>query len=140
MELQVVFDNFPKTTLPRASWLDQMTQCLSHLGIQSLVVFKFVSDDEMLDQNRTFLNHDTFTDILTFDLRDTLANEVNILISTDRVADNAQAFQVSFEKELFRVMCHGLLHVSGFGDKTDEESLEMRKREDELIDMFHVEP
>ena len=61
------------------------------------------------------------------------------MISRDRVADNASDFNVSFEHELFRVMCHGLLHVTGQGDKSESEAKAMRQREDELINMFHVE-
>ncbi len=140
MELQVVFENFPNTRSPEAHWKITFLKCAQHLGIDAVLVFRFVSDAEMLEHNRLYLAHDTLTDILTFDLRDAPSNEVNILISRDRVADNANDFNVSFEHELFRVMCHGLLHVTGQGDKSESEAQAMRQREDELINMFHVEP
>ena len=140
MELQVVFENFPNTRSPKPRWKVALSKCAQHLSIHAVLVFRFVSDAEMLEHNRAYLDHDTLTDILTFDLRDTPANEVNILISSDRVADNARDLNVSFEQELFRVMCHGLLHVTGQADKTDSEAKAMRLREDELINMFHVEP
>jgi probable rRNA maturation factor len=140
VELQVVFENFPNTRSPKAHWKAALSRCAQHLSIDAVLVFRFVSDAEMLEHNLLYLDHDTLTDILTFDLRDAPSNEVNILISRDRVADNASDFNVSFEHELFRVMCHGLLHVTGQGDKSESEAQAMRQREDELINMFHVEP
>lgn len=140
MELQVVFENFPNTSKGVALWVAKISECAQWLGLNGLISFKFVSDQEMLEHNQLFLNHDTLTDILTFDLRDTPAAEINILISADRVADNAREFKVSLETELFRVMSHGLLHASGFSDKSKEDQVIMREREDELINMFHVEP
>ncbi|MDA0379735.1 MAG: rRNA maturation RNase YbeY [Bacteroidetes bacterium] len=139
MELQVVFENFPNTSKGVTLWAAKISECAQWLELDGLICFKFVSDDEMLAQNQAYLKHDTLTDILTFDLRDTPAAEINVLISVDRVADNAQKFKVSFEIELFRVMSHGLLHASGLSDKSNEEQAIMRKREDELINMFHVE-
>ena len=118
----------------------KISECAQWLGLNGLISFKFVTDQEMLEHNQFFLNHDTLTDILTFDLRDTPAAEINILISADRVADNAREFKVSLERELFRVMSHGLLHASGVSDKSKEDQVIMRQREDELINMFHVEP
>jgi len=140
VELQVVFENFPNTRSTKARWKDALSKCAQHLNINAVLVFRFVNDAEMLDYNRAYLDHDTLTDILTFDLRQTPSNEVNILISSDRVAENARDFNVSFEHELFRVMCHGLLHVTGQADKSESEAKAMRQSEDELITMFHVEP
>ena len=70
-----------------------------------------------------------------------MGKQVNsdIYISTERVRDNAQDFDVSFETELRRVMCHGVLHLCGFNDKTDEEQALMTEKENEKMKMFHVE-
>jgi probable rRNA maturation factor len=140
VELQVVFENFPNTSKGIVVWVAKISECAQWLDLDGLISFKFVSDQEMLKHNQFFLNHNTLTDILTFDLRDTPVSEINILISVDRLVDNAQVFKVSFETELFRVMCHGLLHACGLSDKSKEEQAIMREREDQLINMFHVEP
>lgn len=89
----------------------------------------FVSDAYLLDLNETYLNHDTLTDIITFD--NSVGNILHgdIYISVDRVRDNATDFNVSFEEELHRVMIHGVLHLAGYKDKTDNEAEEMRSRE-----------
>tara|TARA_B100002049_G_C15803218_1_gene259752 strand:+ start:134 stop:553 length:420 start_codon:yes stop_codon:yes gene_type:complete len=97
-------------------------------------------DDEYLHEiNVKYLNHDDYTDIISFD--NALGNILHgdIFISTERVAENAEKFQVSFQKELKRVIAHGLLHFCGYKDKTDDEAQLMREKEDEKIKMFHVE-
>ncbi len=91
-------------------------------------------DDEFLHKlNVEYLNHDTLTDILSFDYR--VGNEINgeIFISIDRVADNARDFNVIFEKELHRVMIHGILHYCGYKDKSVSEEKLMRQKEDEAL-------
>ena len=100
----------------------------------------FCTDDYLLELNKDYLNHDTFTDIITFDYRDGSIISGDIFISTDRVQDNAKKFDVEFSNELRRVMIHGILHLAGFGDKSKEEKDIMRLKEDEKIKMFHVEP
>lgn len=100
--------------------------------------FVFCSDDFLLDINQKYLNHDTYTDIITFDYveEDRIIGE--IYISIDRVRDNAVAYKVSFLNELHRVMAHGLLHLCGYGDKTQDEQRLMRDLENQKIKMFHV--
>lgn len=90
----------------------------------------------MLENNIAFLDHDTYTDIITFD--DCVGSIINgsILISLDRVADNAEKFNKSFENELLRVIVHGTLHLCGYKDKTDEEAKVMRQKEDESLEML----
>lgn len=99
----------------------------------------FCDDDYLLNLNNDFLNHDTLTDIITFNYN--MGKQINsdIYISTERVRDNAQDFDVSFEIELRRVMCHGVLHLCGFNDKTNEEQALMTEKENEKMKMFHVE-
>lgn len=97
-------------------------------------------DDEYLHKiNVEYLNHDTLTDIISFDY--TVGNELNgdIFVSVERVEDNAKDFNVSFIEELKRVLAHGILHYCGYKDKSDSEAELMRSKEDEKIVMFHVE-
>ena len=103
------------------------------------VSYIFCDDDYLLDINQRFLNHDTFTDIISFD--DSLGNLLNgdIYISTERVSENAQEYNEDFETELKRVLIHGILHYCGYKDKSEEDSALMRKKESEKIKMFHVE-
>lgn len=95
--------------------------------------FVFCSDTFLLDINREFLNHDTLTDIITFDYN--LGKEVNgeVYISIDRIRENAVEYGVAFINELARVLVHGTLHLCGFRDKTDEEQKTMRGRENHYL-------
>jgi probable rRNA maturation factor len=91
----------------------------------------FCSDEYLLDINKTYLNHDYYTDIITFDnSEEDKTIESDIFISLDRVADNEQSLDVPRGTELIRVMAHGLLHLCGLKDKTDQEAQEMRKAEE----------
>ena len=94
----------------------------------------FVSDEYLLDLNKTYLNHDTLTDIITFDNSVGNILHSDIYISVDRVRDNALDFNVSFEEELHRVMIHGVLHLAGYKDKTNKEAEEMRSRENHYLE------
>ena len=93
----------------------------------------FCNDSYLNKVNQEFLNHDTFTDIISFDY--TLGKEVggDIFISTERVLENAEKFNEVFENELYRVMIHGILHFMGYKDKTKKEKTLMRTKEDEKI-------
>ncbi|SNY95001.1 rRNA maturation RNase YbeY [Flagellimonas pacifica] len=104
------------------------------------VDYIFCSDDYLLNINQQYLNHDTFTDIITFDYSSGSCISGDVFISADRVKENAKTYNVGFEEELLRVMSHGVLHLMGYGDKMDEERELMRKKEDEKIKLFHVEP
>ncbi|AYN05822.1 MULTISPECIES: rRNA maturation RNase YbeY [unclassified Flavobacterium] len=97
-------------------------------------------DDEYLHKiNVEYLNHDTLTDIISFDY--TVGNELNgdIFVSVERVRDNALDFNVPFDNELKRVLAHGILHYCGYKDKSETEAVLMRSKEEEKIAMFHVE-
>lgn len=97
-------------------------------------------DDEYLHKiNLEYLNHDTLTDIISFDY--SMGNELNgdIFVSIERVKDNAADFNVLFEDELKRVIVHGVLHYCGYKDKSEVDEALMRSKEDEKIAMFHVE-
>lgn len=97
-------------------------------------------DDEYLHKiNVEYLDHDTLTDIISFDY--TVGNELHgdIFVSVERVRDNATDFNVSFDEEIKRVMIHGILHYCGYKDKSEKDELLMRAKEDEKVAMFHVE-
>jgi probable rRNA maturation factor len=91
----------------------------------------FCSDEYLLNVNRQYLDHDFYTDIITFDNSEEEAVvEGDIFISIDRVKDNAQELNKSFEEELRRVLAHGILHLVGYDDQEDEQEQEMRAKED----------
>ena len=98
----------------------------------------FCDDDYLVEINQQYLNHDTLTDIISFDY--SLGNEIHgdIYISIERVRENAEEFKVSFEEELKRVMIHGILHYCGYKDKSESDETLMRSKEDEKIKLFHV--
>ena len=105
--------------------------------------YLFCDDEYLLGVNRQYLNHDTYTDIITFDYVAGGLISGDIMISIERVGENAVKFGVPFEQELHRVVVHGVLHLLGQGDKTDEEAVEMRRQEEESLvlwdELFHEE-
>lgn len=100
------------------------------------VSYLFCDDEYVFQNNVQFLNHDTLTDIITFD--ECVGDWVqgNILISFDRVVENAEKFQVNLQDEILRVLAHGVLHLCGYKDKTDDEAVVMRRKENEAIDLY----
>ena len=105
----------------------------------SALTYIFCNDQYLLGLNQTYLSHDTLTDIITFDYVEGTSVSGDIFISVDRLKENAAIFKVSFEEERLRVMAHGLLHLMGYKDKTTEDQLVMSNKENEKINMFHVE-
>ena len=99
----------------------------------------FCDDSYLLNINQQYLDHDTYTDIITFDYTDGKIISGDIFISIQRVKDNAESFSVAFLEELKRVMAHGVLHLCGYKDKTDADVKIMRQKENEKIELFHVE-
>jgi len=119
------------------SWLRSVAEHHGKsLGDLSVVA---CSDDELLGYNRKYLDHDTYTDIITFDHSEgnTLAGD--LLISFERVRENSENQGVVFQEELRRVMVHGVLHLAGLKDKTEADTQAMRAAEDQALGMFHVE-
>ena len=98
----------------------------------------FTTDKKLLSFNKKYLNHEYYTDILTFDLSDGSQIKGEIYISIDRVRANAFSLQVSFKNELLRVVLHGALHLCGYKDKTPTQERKIRMREDHYLNMFHV--
>ena len=95
------------------------------------VSYIFCKDEYLAGLNQKYLNHDTFTDILTFTYSDALLPIISeIYISAERVKQNAQSFKVTYENELQRVMIHGILHLCGYEDSNEEQKMIMRAKED----------
>ncbi|MDR3681116.1 MAG: rRNA maturation RNase YbeY [Flavipsychrobacter sp.] len=98
------------------------------------LTYIFCSDERLLQMNQQFLAHDTLTDIITFDMSEHKAElEGEIYISVDRVKENAEKYNVSYQNELHRVIFHGALHLCGFKDKNEEDKKIMRQKEDECL-------
>lgn len=98
-----------------------------------------MGDDELLALNQKHLNHDDYTDVITFDYSTAKKVNCDIAISTDRVSENAIHEGVSLDNELARVLIHGVLHCVGYSDKTPKDKQLMRQKEDEMLTLFHVE-
>jgi rRNA maturation RNase YbeY len=92
-----------------------------------------------LEINQQYLDHDTLTDIISFDY--SVGNELNgdIFVSVERVKENASDYNVTFQEEIQRVLVHGILHYCGYKDKNESDELIMRSKEEEKMKMFHVE-
>ncbi|MEB3801414.1 rRNA maturation RNase YbeY [Flavobacterium columnare] len=98
----------------------------------------FCDDEYLLQINKQYLDHDYYTDVISFDYTEEGLIAGDIFISIDRVKENASSLGISFEEELKRVIIHGVLHYCGYKDKSSEEEKTMRLKEDEKIKMFHV--
>lgn len=90
----------------------------------------FCSDQYLLNINKQYLNHDYYTDIVTFNYVEDSVISGDLFISLDRVRENAETFETKFVVELYRVVFHGVLHLIGYNDKTDAEKMQMRQKED----------
>lgn len=97
----------------------------------------FCSDEFLLQYNKQYLNHDYYTDIITFDYTEGVSVSGDLFISTERVMENAQLNNKSYEEELLRVMIHGVLHILGHGDKGDAESAQMRLEEEKALKRYN---
>lgn len=119
----------------RKKWLKEIASSESHkIGEVNYI---FCSDEYLYRMNLEYLNHDTYTDVITFDNSEKEeVIEGDIFISLERVHENALTLQKTIDNELNRVMCHGLLHLLGYKDKSQEESLIMRRKEEESIQLF----
>ena len=112
--------------------------CKLNLTIDNLDIY-LVDKYEILELNKKYLNHNYYTDILTFDLRDSLSNDVVIYICYSEAEENSIKFQVSKENELLRLIIHGILHISGYNDSTKIEKEKMRDLENYFLnELFHV--
>ncbi len=117
-------------------WINSLLQQSNHQS--GNLNFIFCSDDFLLDINRRFLSHDYFTDIITFDYSVDKIISGDMFISVDRVKENSLLFNCIFNDEVLRVIIHGILHLLGYNDASDDEKDVMRKLEDEYVLMFKL--
>ena len=135
---EIDFINFP-------NWADDIAVrawLLSEMELLNLsleVVYSFMPDEELLKLNIEHLDHDTYTDTITYDFRPEGLEEANLCISHERIVANAAIFKVSNIDELCRVCVHGLLHLAGYDDKDEASKAEMRNQEQLALNRFHVE-
>ena len=120
-----------------ASWVETIVE--SENKILGEISYIFCDDEYLHTINMQYLNHDTLTDIISFDYTEGDIISGDIFVSIERVEDNAKDFNVPFDEELKRVLAHGVLHYCGYKDKSDEDVLLMRTKEEEKIKLFHVE-
>jgi len=123
-----------------AQYEDWISRIIESEGFDEGEINYIFCDDEYLHKiNVEYLDHDTLTDIISFDY--TVGNLIqgDIFVSVERVKDNAYDFNVSFEEELKRVLSHGVLHYCGYKDKFPKDEVLMRLKEEEKMQMFHVE-
>lgn len=101
------------------------------------ISYVFCDDTYLLQINQDYLQHDTYTDIITFDLSDTAQHlQAEIYISVSRIAENAQEFDTTYSRELHRVIFHGVLHLCGFKDKSKADAKKMREQEDNCLRLY----
>lgn len=133
----IAFNNEIEFTLDNqddlAIWI---TQTIDKEGFKlGELNYIFCSDEQLLEKNIEFLNHDTYTDIISFDYTMGKLVSGDIFISIDRIKENSKTFNTSFQDELNRVMIHGVLHYCGYNDKTDDDKPLMRSKEDYYLSL-----
>jgi len=113
---------------------------LEYLDVKKIsITYIFCNDAYLLEKNLQFLNHDTLTDIITFDLSETETELVSeIYISVDRIKENAEKFGISYQSELHRVIFHGALHLCGFKDKKKEDKALMTEMENDCLKKYFI--
>ena len=134
--MKIIFDNinidkpaldFSKTN----KWLESVV-IDNNKKIKELSII-FCNDEYILELNKKYLNHNYYTDIITFDYSEKNYVSGDLIISLDTVQSNAKKYKTDFNTEICRVMVHGVLHLLGFDDKTDEEKKIMREKEEEYV-------
>lgn len=130
IEIEFFFENIPTFKINSEFASQQVKQLIEEENQETgNISVIFCSDEYLLEMNKTHLNHDYYTDIITFNYVDGNLISGDLFISVDRVKENAVKFDVSFNEELYRVILHGVLHLVGYNDKTDEEKKVMREKE-----------
>lgn len=120
-----------------SAWIEKLIAS-ENLNVGT-INYIFCDDDYLHQINVQYLDHDTLTDIISFDYREGDVISGDMFISIERVRDNALDYEVLFLDELRRVMAHGVLHYCGYKDKTERDEMIMREKENEKMSMFHVE-
>lgn len=130
------FENTEAITLPTntSSWIENLI--LEEGKKLGEITYVFCDDAYLLKVNQDYLQHDYYTDIITFDYVKGKTISGDIFVSLQRISDNASTLSNSFEKELQRVIAHGVLHLCGYKDKTEEEEKLMRSKEDYYLSKY----
>lgn len=138
--ISVDFYSQEYTDLPVSSLVFSLPLLIVAEGfIEGEISIIICSDDELLEINRNHLNHDYYTDIITFDYSEGANINGDLFVSIDRIKENSDKFEVRFEEELHRVIFHGVLHMMGYNDKSNEEQTLMRSKENHYLkELFHV--
>jgi probable rRNA maturation factor len=134
--VQFFFENIEEITIPPLTkdWLHNLiTTENKKLGEINYI---FCDDEHLLQVNRDFLQHDYYTDVITFDYVKGKTISADIFVSLPRISDNAKSLSKDFNSELLRVLAHGVLHLCGYKDKSEDEVLEMRSKEDYYLSIF----
>lgn len=116
------------------TWIERVI--LSHRKFPDNLQYIFCSDEYLAEMNKNFLNHDTLTDIITFNYNSGHYLSGDIFISLERVSENAVKYNSTFNEELLRVMIHGILHLLEFNDKSPAQFKNMRKAENDALALF----
>lgn len=118
-----------------SSWVEQIIA--NHSQQAEAINFILCSDEYLLNINRSYLDHDYYTDIITFDNRESADDDLesDIFVSVDRIKENSKDIGVAFGRELHRVLIHGILHLLGWNDKTDEQKEAMREKEEACLSL-----
>ena len=134
----IIFNNLPTELQDSESllkpWLKELIR--QHGFMPGDIAYFFCNDEELLKINQEFLQHDTYTDIITFDYGAAGVVSGEIYISAQRVRDNATELQNLPQDEFLRVVAHGVLHLCGYKDKSEKEAAEMRLQEEGAISLF----
>lgn len=138
MSLNYYFEEIDEFTFSEKTneWIEKIIQ--SEKKEAGDISFVFCSDHYLLGINKEFLNHDYFTDVITFDYVEGDKISGDIFISIDRVKENAETFNVTYKNELNRVMIHGILHLLGYKDKSVQEKQLMTQKEDEYLSKLRL--
>ena len=138
------FEDIEEFTIPVTEnqclkWIEEVLLNTKNLLKVENINYIFCSDDYLLKMNQEYLEHNYYTDIITFNYNETNTIKGDLFISYDRIKDNYITFQeLSIERELLRVMTHGILHLIGFDDHTEEEKIIMREHENKSINLLYT--
>ena len=134
--IQFFYENLPETVNTNyTNWLEEII--LSEEKKLGEINYIFCDDEYLLKINQDYLQHDYYTDIITFDSVKGKTISGEIFVSLQRISDNASTLSKNYEEELRRVLAHGILHLCGYKDKTEDEETEMRKKEDFYIAKYN---
>lgn len=130
--------DFPEINTETISgWIKEV--CRRQLRKTGQIHYIFCNDDKILEINKKYLDHDYYTDIITFDYSENNVVSGDIFISLDTVRSNAAELNESYSKELLRIMIHGILHLCGQDDKMPDDKAEMTRKENEALDLWYNE-